>query len=127
MKNAFLIITLAFVSIASSQAYAQSFNIEGDYTRDDYKPRKIEHVENGINMTTEEQVYFYRKIGENKYQMDWTKSEYGGTYRWTMTVLNENKFKNLFEKSTGTYTRWRNYTRADDTTRDKYLSDNPTF
>jgi len=107
-----LLLSFLFV-LGSFASYAQSkeIDISGTWGRDDGKIRTIEYVPGGIKMTTEDEVYFYKKIGVNNYQMEWTPSIYGGLYRWTMKVIDENLFENFYEKDNGGKGFTREYRR----------------
>ena len=113
MKLLLTILLPLLLVLGSSAGYAQSkeIDIAGTWGRDDSKIRTIEYVSGGIKMTTEDDVYFYKKIGVNKYQMEWTPSIYDGNYRWTMTVIDENLFETLYEKDNGSKGSIREYRR----------------
>jgi hypothetical protein len=107
-----ILIPIALISMSSSSSYyEEEIDLTGMWIRDDGNSRLIEHVTGGIRMTTEDNTYFYKKIGLNNYQMDWTPSSYSGEYRWTMKVLDVSTFKNKYEKSSSSYSHYRTYRR----------------
>lgn len=101
---------MLFVSAVS---FGQTINVAGAWEREDDKMRTLSITEKGnVKMETEEgETYIYYRIAENEYQMEWTKNLYGGYYRWTMKVVDDDTIKNVYEVKDSSNSHYRIYKR----------------